>query len=76
MHAGILEVNGRFTDNDFWKGNLVPEPDNRRVVPASIMGMSPNKVGTELFGGRKLGHEYPWMTKIKAIIIVIIVLSP
>jgi hypothetical protein len=33
MHAGIKEVEGRFTDNDFWKVNLVPEPDNRRGLP-------------------------------------------
>jgi hypothetical protein len=76
MHTGILKVNGRFTDNDFWKGNLVPEPGIRRVVPPlCIMGMSPNKVGTELYGGRRMCHEYTWMTKNKAIIVVI-VLSP
>jgi len=33
MHAGILEVEGRFTDNDLWKVNLVPEPDIQRVLP-------------------------------------------
>ena len=33
MHAGILEVDGRFTDNDFWKVDLVPEPDIQRVLP-------------------------------------------
>ena len=33
MHAGILRKNGRFMDNDFLEGNLVPEPDIQRVLP-------------------------------------------
>jgi hypothetical protein len=33
MHAGIIEVEGRFTDNDILEGQLVPEPDIQRVLP-------------------------------------------
>lgn len=49
MHAGILRKNGRFMDNDFLEGKLVPEPDIQRVLPwvCNLVRLVPSYLAAE-----------------------------